>query len=301
MLQYSTKPVKQLSHSSLIIPSFSTESDQNIDKETVESFGEEWIKFSRHNQSDIEVAGSQYFDIVTDEMLNHNSIVLDVGCGTGRWSKYIAHKVKHIEAIDPSRAVDAAAELTKNISHISITQAGVDNIPFEDESFDFVFSLGVMHHIPDTEAALQKAVKKLQKGGFFLIYLYYSLDNKSRLYKLLFKVSNVFRMFMSILHHTIKQLVCDVMVMIVYMPLVTLSRLIKFVSPKKRWYQAIPLSYYVDKNFKIIRNDALDRFGTPLEKRFSKQEIYEMMKWAGLDEVKFSDHAPFWHSVGKRI
>jgi hypothetical protein len=44
-----------------------------------------------------------------------------------------------------------------------------------------------------------------------------------------------------------------------------------------------------------VRNDSLDRFGTPLVKRFSKEEITVMLQNAGFSEIHFSDHAPYWH------
>jgi hypothetical protein len=50
-----------------------------------------------------------------------------------------------------------------------------------------------------------------------------------------------------------------------------------------------------------MKNDSLDRFGTPLEQRFSKLEITEMMKACGLDEIEFSNQAPYWHAIGKRV
>ena len=51
----------------------------------------------------------------------------------------------------------------------------------------------------------------------------------------------------------------------------------------------------------MIRNDALDRFGTSLEQRFSKKEIEEMMRNCGLDHINFSENIPYWHVIGKRI
>jgi hypothetical protein len=63
----------------------------------------------------------------------------------------------------------------------------------------------------------------------------------------------------------------------------------------------IPLSYYTNKSLNIIRNDSLDRFGTPLEQRYSKDEIQKMMESCGLEGVIFSNTAPFWHATGKKI
>lgn len=48
----------------------------------------------------------------------------------------------------------------------------------------------------------------------------------------------------------------------------------------------------------ILRNDALDRFGTPLEQRFSRNQIEEMMLKCGLEEIRFSEKAPYWHAIG---
>jgi hypothetical protein len=62
----------------------------------------------------------------------------------------------------------------------------------------------------------------------------------------------------------------------------------------------MPLAYYVGKPWKIIRNDSLDRFGTPLEKRFRREEIEAMLTRAGLTEIRFSDGPPYWHVVGRR-
>ena len=62
----------------------------------------------------------------------------------------------------------------------------------------------------------------------------------------------------------------------------------------------VPLSYYRNKSFNIVRNDALDRFGTPLEQRFSKKEITEMMENAGLKDLLFSNNTPYWHVTGKK-
>jgi hypothetical protein len=66
-------------------------------------------------------------------------------------------------------------------------------------------------------------------------------------------------------------------------------------------YKNVPLSYYLGKSLNIIRNDALDRFGTPLEQRFSRAQIERMLVDARLGDVVFSDDEPYWHAVGRRI
>lgn len=270
----------------------------NRDEKTVKSFGEEWSKFSFFSPQEIKIAGDQYFDIVPEHIYLQKN-VLDVGCGSGRWSKYLSSKAGFIEAIDPSDAVFSAARLLHKNENVRISRAGTDNLPFSDESFDFVFSLGVLHHIPDTRKAMHDAVQKVKKGGYFLVYLYYNLDNRGVIFKILFTMSTILRHIISRLPSSLKRFVCDMLAIIVYMPFVLLSRFFLFVGVKKI-VKYIPLSYYYDKSFRIIRNDSLDRFGTPLEQRFSKIEIIEMMKSSGLDQIVVSEKEPYWHALGQK-
>jgi len=181
-----------------------------------------------------------------------------------------------------------------------LSQASVDNIPFHDNYFDFVMSLGVLHHIPDTQKGLKDLIAKLKPGGHALIYLYYALDNRSFIYKSIFQLSSVFRFIISKLPSLLKKGVCDLIAAFVYLPFILLAQIIKLLFGSKA-AEKIPLSYYIGKSLNVVRNDVLDRFGTPLEKRFSKVEIEEMMKSAGLSNIVFSPNMPYWHAIGQKI
>jgi SAM-dependent methyltransferase len=274
---------------------------ENIDPKTVSSFGEEWNAFHGFSESDIIISGDKYFDIVTDEMLNKESLVIDIGCGSGRFIKYLKGRYKKIVGLDPSSAIFVADNLLGEDGSIELVQASTDNIPYPDSYFDFGYSLGVFHHIPDTQKALSDSVKKIKPGGYFLLYLYYSLDNRSFLFKLLFHISNAVRLVVSKLPARIKKFVCDVLAVVFYMPFVGLCRLLKVIGIPQRIRRKIPLQAYEDQSFYIIRNDSLDRFGTSLEQRFSRAETKEMMENAGLTQVNFSERIPYWHAVGKKI
>ena len=142
-------------------------------------------KFNYFNKGEIENIGNEYFDIVDFSKFSEDSKALDVGCGTGRWSIYLSSKFSNVYAMDPSKAIYSAANLTKDIPGIHLIKASAENIPFDDNTFDLVISLGVLHHIPDTQKALNSVVKKVKNGGQCLIYLYYSLDNRSFFYKMI--------------------------------------------------------------------------------------------------------------------
>jgi len=300
MLPYSKKPTKIIKHEGTDIPSFLLEKEDNLDRNTVASFGDEWTKFGHFSYEEISTAGDQYFDIVTNEMCHKDSLVLDLGCGTGRWSYYLSDKVKFIEAIDPSKSVLSASELTKDLGNVRVTQAAVGSIPFEDHCFDFAMGIGVYHHIPDTYKAISDTIKKLKVGGHFLIYLYYDLDNRSKLYKVLFGAVNLFRVLVSSLPKRLKKFACECIALFIYLPMVIFSRCLKWFKASEAFLKKIPLSYYADKSWKIIRNDALDRFGTPLEQRFSKKELIGLLESCGLDNIVVSPGMPYWHAVGRK-
>jgi len=280
----------------------SYDGSDNIDQHTVSSFGEEWTSFHGFSEKEIQNLGDQYFDIVTPDILNEESKIVDIGCGSGRFIKYIQTKYpfKSITGIDPSSAVLAADALVGKDEKVTLIQAAADNIPFPDEHFDFGYSLGVLHHIPDTAKALNDCVKKVKKGGHFLVYLYYSLDNKPYYFKIIFWLSNLIRLVISKMPAKLKKAFCAFLAVVIYMPFVLLCRFLKVIGVPKRIRQNIPLQVYEDQSFYVIRNDSLDRFGTPLEQRFSRKQIQAMMEKAGLTDIFFSELTPYWHAIGRK-
>ena len=274
--------------------------DGNIDWGTVASFGDEWGKFRRFDEPELRVPGDQYFDVVEDGMVTPDSLVLDVGCGSGRWTKFLALRAGFIEAVDPSDAVLTAQRFLGDFDNVRLTQAGVDELPFADDSFDFVFSLGVLHHVPDTAQAMRRCVAKLKPGGHFLVYLYYDLDNRGPLYRAVFVMSTLIRRIVAGLPKRPKHLACEAIAFTAYLPLVLLVRALRLVPGLEGFAMRLPTAYYWDKSMRIIRNDALDRFGTPLEQRFSREQIESMMTSCGLEDLRFSDNAPYWHALGRK-
>ena len=279
---------------------FETDSEDKLSREVVKAFGEEWQKFHDFDDETIERNGRMYFDIINDSMVNKNTYGLDVGCGSGRYTKYLASRIGFMEAIDPSHAIFYADKLLGEMENVRLSQAGAGNIPFEDNTFDFVMSIGVLHHIPDTQKAMNDCVKKLKPEGYFYTYLYYNFENRSFLFKWLFRLVSLGRQVVSRMPSRLRKFVCDLIAVFVYLPLVAAGRVLKKTGFRKLAGK-LPLSFYQDQDFKTIRNDALDRFGTRLEQRFSKQEVIDMMRNSGLEEIVVSKGMPYWHAVGRKV
>jgi SAM-dependent methyltransferase len=270
----------------------------NADARTVQSFGEEWTRFGTFTAEETRVAGDEVFDLLTPEMAHAGTVALDLGCGTGRWSNYLAPRVRFIEAIDPGRPVEAAVRLTRGAPNIRVTQAGYGALPFAPDSFDLVFSLGVVHHLPDTETAIREAASRVKPGGWLLLYIYYALDNRGAAYRALFRLADLGRRLISRLPSAARFVACDAIALGVYLPFIGLARLVR-AAGSGAW-RRVPLAYYVGKPWTIVRSDALDRFGTPLEKRYTREAIRGMLERAGLAEIRFSEGQPYWHVVARR-
>ena len=272
--------------------------NNNIDNETVISFGNEWNAFQQDQleKKELEKIFLNYFSIFPLDSINKNSIGFDMGCGSGRWAYFIAPKVKLLYCIEPSeKALSIAKKNLVNTTNCIFLNANANNFNIENDSMDFGYSLGVLHHIPDTLSALQNCIKKLKPGAPFLIYLYYNFDNKGLTYYAIWFLSNILRQLISRLPFFLKKIVTDCITFIVYLPLAKLSYLLNKLGFKNI---SLPLSFYKDKSLYTMRTDSLDRFGTKLEKRFSKNQIKTLMEKSNLIDIQFFSSEPYWIALG---
>lgn len=270
---------------------------RNLDPATIKSFGDEW---SRFDQSAIEGAEAEaifgeYFAVFPWAALPKNASGFDMGCGSGRWARLMASKVGHLHCIDPSSALEVAKRSLSVCDNVSFHQASVDDGALPIDSQDFGYSLGVLHHIPDTGAALKSCVAMLKPGAPFLVYLYYAFDNRPAMFRFAWRCSDVLRRGIRLLPPRLKHGVTDLLACVVYWPLAKLALLGERLGLN---VSNVPLSYYRHHSFYTMRTDSRDRFGTPLEQRFSREQIESMMLGAGLRDIRFSERAPYWCAVG---
>jgi ubiquinone/menaquinone biosynthesis C-methylase UbiE len=271
---------------------------ENLDSNVVRDFGQEWQAYdqSRLNRVEVETRFEGYFRIFPWDKVNENSIGADIGCGSGRWANLVAPRVHTLHCIDASREVIDVAKTNLGVhKNCTITQASVDNLPLDDNSLDFAYSLGVLHHIPDTAAGLAACVVKLKSGAPFLVYLYYAFDNRPPWFKCLWKLSDLLRRIISTLPFRLKLFVSKVIAACVYYPLARTALILEKAGMN---VDVFPLSAYRATSFYTMKTDALDRFGTRLEQRFSRDEIRQMMESAGLKNIRFNDAPPYWCAVG---
>ncbi len=269
----------------------------NLDVETVSSFGDEWSRFDQSALPELEASKrfDEYFAVFPWDKLPANATGFDMGCGTGRWARFIAPRVGHLHCIDPSSALDVAQVSLSAASNVSFHRSSVDEFILPQNSQDFGYSLGVLHHVPDTADAIRRCVDMLKPGAPFLVYLYYAFDNRSFAFKFAWRCSDLLRRVICLFPSVLKNLVTDALAVAVYFPLTRISLLLERIGLN---VDSIPLSYYRNYSFYTMRTDSRDRFGTPLEHRFTRKEITALLEQSGMVNVCFSEFAPYWCAVG---
>lgn len=272
----------------------------NLDERTVAGFGDEWSRFdqSKLRGEELRAGFDRYFHIFPWAELPTESVGFDMGCGSGRWARLVAPRVKELVCIDASEeALGVARRTLRGVPNVRFLHASVGDIPLEDESMDFAYSLGVLHHVPDTAAGVAACVKKLKRGAPFLLYLYYSFDNRPSWFRRLWEASEIGRRVIADLPFSARYAASQTIAAAVYLPLARTARALERAGVD---VENFPLSAYREASFYSMRTDALDRFGTRLEQRFSREQISRMLERAGLERITFSERFPFWCAVGRR-
>lgn len=272
----------------------------NLDADTVAGFGREWTSFDQTGleESELRTIFAQYFALFPWQRLPADAVGFDLGCGSGRWARLVAERVGKLHCVDASATALAVARRTlATHENCEFHHAGVDAMPLADASMDFGYSLGVLHHVPDTAAGVASCVAKLKPGAPFLIYLYYAFDQRPAWFRGLWRLSDVLRRLLSRSPYGLRYAVSQLLALGVYWPL---ARGARWLEGRGFAVDGLPLCAYRDKSFYTMRTDALDRFGTRLERRFTRGEIAKMMTDAGLEDIHFSPSEPYWCALGLR-
>jgi SAM-dependent methyltransferase len=272
----------------------------NRNDAVVAGFGDEWATFDQSELAEAERAEvfEQYFGDFPWDRLAANAVGADIGCGSGRWAACVAPRVGTLHCIDPSEAaLEVARRNLSGAPGAVFHLAGVGELPVAPRSLDFAYSLGVLHHVPDTAAAVRACAEVLKPGAPFLLYLYYAFDNQPAWYRSVWQASDALRRVIARLPFRARLAATGVIAALVYLPLARLARLGEALG---RDVTSVPLAYYRKRSFYIMRNDALDRFGTRLEQRFTQEQIRSMLADAGFEDIRFGSGPPYWTAVATR-
>ena len=138
------------------------------------SFGFQWHRYQKTQLDHDELRESDANFLMKTALRPEDlkgKLVLDVGCGMGRFAEVATRWGARVVGIDLSAAAEVAAKNLADRDFVAF-QADVFALPFAPESFDIIYSIGVLHHTPDCEAAVKALDKYLKPGGLLVVWLY---------------------------------------------------------------------------------------------------------------------------------
>jgi SAM-dependent methyltransferase len=136
----------------------------------VASFGRQWNRYDVARDEEDEAT----FAVKTgvDPRRLDGLLVLDAGCGGGRYARLAGRFGARVVGVDLSVAVDKAAALCDDQPGVAIVQADLLNLPLAERAFDLAFSIGVLHHSPDPRRAFGQVAARVKPGGRLAVWLY---------------------------------------------------------------------------------------------------------------------------------
>jgi ubiquinone/menaquinone biosynthesis C-methylase UbiE/uncharacterized protein YbaR (Trm112 family) len=253
--------------------------EADVKRRTADSFAYEWQRFGVM-APEWERNFAEYLQPHDPSWLRGKEI-LDVGAGSGRHSLQAARHGARVVAVDLGESIDVARENLPD--EVLTVQADAESLPFEHRSFDFVMSIGVLHHLPDPERALHEITRFARPGGRVHIYLYWQPERWS--HRVVLSAVTAIRRITTRLPHSILHAMCYPLSAALLVTVVSPYRLLRKHAATRRLANFLPLKTYADYPFRVLVNDQFDRFSAPLERRYTRKEVADMMRRAGLSEV----------------
>ncbi|APW62087.1 class I SAM-dependent methyltransferase [Paludisphaera borealis] len=135
-----------------------------------ESFGRQWNRYDVARTEEDEATFEAKTGVHPRDLAGR--LVLDAGCGGGRYARLVGSHGAKVLGVDLSTAVDKASALCAELPNVQIAQADLLDLPVAEAAFDLVFSIGVLHHTPDPRRAFAQIAKRVKPGGRLSVWLY---------------------------------------------------------------------------------------------------------------------------------
>ena len=265
-------------------------------RRTRESFGYQWTRFSEM-VIDFRQNFLEYIAPV-DERFFPGKRGLDLGCGFGRHIYNAAKFGAEMVGVDISDAIESTRMNTDGLPHVHLVQADVYHLPFRPGVFDFAYSIGVLHHLPEPEQAFQCVVRVVRPGGSVFVWVY---SNSRRVVN--FALESV-RAVTTRSPKPVQQFVSLVSASIDWagfiMPYRIVSRLPvvggiarRFGLPRLKVYGAYP--------FQVVYADWFDRLAAPIRFYYDADAMRGWLERADLDRTVIAPTGLFgWRAYGER-
>jgi len=248
-----------------------------------QSFGFQWHRYSKTQLDHDEVRESDHhFRIktgLTPEDLK-GKLVLDVGCGMGRFADVATRWGARVVGIDLSAAAEMAAKNLADREFVAF-QADVFALPFAPESFDLIYSLGVLHHTPDCEKAVKVLDKYLKPGGTLAVWLYSG-------YNKWYRFSDFWRRYTHRMRPTTLHSVLKVAVPVLY-HLNRGLRVIPLVGKPVAGavHHVFPVNRQADPEARVL--DTFDWYSPKYQSKHTYEQVFRWFEDMGLEDLRVAE------------
>ncbi len=251
----------------------------NLKHQTIRNFGYEWRTFHDYDLKNFE---SLLSPLSASEFKNRR--VLDAGCGAGRHAKASADfGAQMVFGIDISYAVDAAYLNTKQYPQICIVQGDLYHVPFMEKSFDIIYSIGVLHHLPEPVRGFKSLAPLLDAGGTLTFWVYSSQRKTSR------RMIEAFRKITKHLPHPLLKAVSFLCAVLDFFFFIKPYQLLSKNKALESFLKARVPSRIVDYaryDFYVTYVDWIDRLVAPVSHYHSGEELSQWFSDAGFSNFQ---------------
>jgi SAM-dependent methyltransferase/uncharacterized protein YbaR (Trm112 family) len=277
----------------LVLPknnSHSNRADNNLETRTLKSFSFQWNTFGQIFQ-EYKEHWHDFLPSRLEDSYFRKKLGLDAGCGFGRHLRFSAEAGAEMVGMDLSEAVAAAYRNTKHLKNVHIVQGDIYNSPFRKGTFDFIYSIGVLHHLPNPQKGFQVLSSLLDSKQDIVIWCYGNeKSQKNAVYELLRNVTT--------------RLDFRALYVFTYVAALGIRVFFNFPAMAGKFFgmgtQNLPYDYYCQYPFIVLHADLFDVFSAPSTQYYNQEELMDWFAQSNvlLEEVGYAVSG--WTLYGKK-